>query len=70
MRRKFFPLGVFEDQESLFTKQISLKYQVDDLLGTLQIVGGIREDDVELLGAGAQVEEGVGFDGKEVFDAE
>lgn len=50
------------------TEQIAFQDQLHDLLAAFQVVGGVGEDHVELLGTAFQVEEYVGLDGIEVFD--
>ena len=59
---------MFEDQNAARTEQPAFQDQLHDLLAALQVVGGVGEDHVELLGAAFQVEENVGLDRVEVFD--
>ena len=59
---------MFEDQDAARTEQSAFQDQLHDLLAALQVVGGVGEDHVELLGAAFQVEENVGLDRVEVFD--
>ena len=59
---------MFEDQDAARTEQSAFQDQLHDLFAALQVVGGVGEDHVELLGAAFQVEENVGLDRVEVFD--
>ena len=67
---KIVLLRVFENQHSPFAQQIAAEHQVDDPFAPLQVVGGVREDDVEALRATLQVEEDIGLDDIHVVDAE
>ena len=59
---------MFEDENPLRAQQVALQHQFHHLFAALQVVGGVGEDHVELLGAAFQVEENVGLDRVEVFD--
>ena len=59
---------MFEDQDAARTEQIAFQDQLHDLPAAFQVVGGVGEDHVELLGTAFQVEEYVGLDGIEVSD--
>lgn len=61
---------MLEDQDAILTQQLTLEDKVDDLLAALKVVGGVGEDQIELLGATLQIEEYVGFDGVEIAKAE
>ena len=61
---------MLEDKHAARAQQIALQHQIDDRLAALQIVGRIRKDDVELLGAVFQVEKDIRLDRMELFDTE
>ena len=61
---------VFEDENPLRAQQVALQHQFHHLFAALQVVGGVRKNHVELLGAALQVEERIGLHGIEVADAE
>ena len=42
---------MFEDQDAARAEQPAFQDQLHDLLAALQVVGGVGEDHVELLGA-------------------
>ena len=61
---------MLEDQDAILAQQLALEDKVDDLLAALKVVGGVGEDQIELLGATLQIEEYVGLDGVEIAKAE
>ena len=63
-------LRMFENQHAFGTQQVVFEHQPYDLLAALQIVGGVRENHVELFRTAFEVEEDVGFDRIEVPDAQ
>ena len=67
---KIFVARMFEDEDTARPQNFAVEHHPDDLLARRQIVGRIRENQVELFGAAFQVEKNVRFDGVEVFDSE
>ena len=61
---------MFEDENPLRAQQVALQHQFHHLFAALQVVGGVRKNHVELLGAALQGEERIGLHGIEVADAE
>ena len=57
---------MFEDENPLRAQQVALQHQFHHLFAALQVVGGVRKNHVELLGAALQVEERIGLHGIEV----
>ena len=57
---------MLKDQGAILAQQLTLEYEVDDLLAAFKVVRSIGEDHIELLGATLKVEEDVGLDRVEV----
>ena len=61
---------MLKNENSVVGKQVVLKNERDNLLATLQVVGRIRENKVEFLGAALQVEEGISLHSIEIIELE
>ena len=69
MRREIVLIGVLEDKDTLFSQDIALQHEWNNLLQPLQVIGCIGEDYIELFGAAAEIEESISLDDEHIICA-